>query len=571
MRRLTVRYRGSDHAALTDVGFSVLPAQMVALVGRSGSGKSTTARAITALLPRAVQLDGSILVGGQEILGVGPDRSAPNIALISQNADRALNPTMRIGQQLVEAQRARGCPRRVARARSVELLELMRFDDPNRVYRSYPDQLSGGMRQRALISIALASNPRVLIADEATTALDVETQRHMMDLLASLRQDLSMAVLLISHDANLVAAYADDVVELRDGRVVQRATERLAETGGTQPPRPGPAVVGPFVDPTGSFVEGTPLVELVNISHRFDGPRRGTSPTVALSDVSLTVRRGETLTLIGASGAGKTTLAHSILHSPPPTSGHVSIDGVDPTTLPAKVRPWQRASVQLIFQNRGAAFDPTWTVFRIVSEPLRVNHSGTRLERRARVRETLDRVGLPWLIFSSLRRSQLSGGQLQLLALARALAPLPELIICDEAFSAMDATTRTRALDVLTQFQREQGCSYLFITHDLDLAAAVSDRVAVLYRGQLCEVGPAARIFNAPTHPYSHGLTGRDSAPNQAGLTNPAANPAGRDDDTGCIFRSRCPRAQAICGQLRPRLRAVSASHEVACHFPYVP
>jgi peptide/nickel transport system ATP-binding protein len=503
---------------LRGLSFDLRRGETLAIAGESGSGKSITALAIMGLLPQpAVRVTaGSIRLGGTELTTLPESRMqalrGARIAMIFQEPMTALNPVMTIGRQLTEAIRAHDpVPTAEARARALAALRSVRLSQPERRLDQYPHELSGGMRQRVMIAMALALRPDVLIADEPTTALDVTVQREVLDLLRDLQRELSTAVILITHDMGVVAEMADRVIVMRDGREVESAaTVDLFETPrddytrellaavpriGGAAPRPAPAA-------------RDVLVRFDDVSVRFP-IRAGVFGRVraqvhAVEHVSFDVVRGETLSLVGESGCGKSTLAKALVGLVP-HSGRIEIGGKVLGELDGAGRKALRRDLQIVFQDPMAALDSRMTVGELIREPLAIHGIGTAAEQRARVRDLLERVDLP---AAAARRypHQFSGGQRQRICIARALALKPRLIVCDESVAALDVSIQARVLALLRDLQKEMGVSYLFISHDMAVVENISDRIAVMYLGQIVEMGSRAQLFGDPRHSYTRRL-----------------------------------------------------------------
>ncbi|MDG4834250.1 ABC transporter ATP-binding protein [Solwaraspora sp. WMMD1047] len=512
--QVVYRTRQGPVTAVDGANLMMRSGQTLALVGGSGSGKSTTAHAVIGLLPAGgVVSRGRVRYDGQDLVNL-PERRfralrGRQIGLVPQDPYLSLNPLQRIGTQVAEVLRIhRLASDRAAAARRVEeVLALAGLPDPATVAKRYPHELSGGMRQRVLIAIALAGEPRLLIADEPTSALDVTVQRRILDHLQTLTAELRMGLLLITHDLAIAADRADEVAVMADGRVVEHGPSRQLLTAPVHPytarlvsDRPGLARTvarrRPPVVPPGT----APLVEARDLVKEFPAPDGGRLRTV--NGVSLTIGPGETLGLVGESGSGKSTLARMLLRLTPPTAGHVLFDGVDITRTDGTALRSLRRRAQMVYQSAAASLDPRWTVRRIIEEPLRAFRIGDRTTRRRRVAELADRTALPGSVLDR-RPTELSGGQRQRVAIARALAPDPQLLVCDEPVSALDVTVQTQILSLLEELRRELGLSMLFISHDLAVMRQVADRVSVMYRGDIVETGDNEQLFTAPQHPYT--------------------------------------------------------------------
>ena len=519
---LAVAFRtGSELVtAVSDVNIDIAAGETVAIVGESGSGKSTTAAAVNRLLPEnGVITAGTIRFDGRELTEL-PESAmislrGAGIGLVPQDPMSNLNPLMRVGDQIAEALEVHGHTHGDAtKARVVELLEMVGIADAAQRVRQYPHEFSGGMRQRVLIAMGLACKPRLLIADEPTSALDVTVQRRILDQLDSLTDELGTAVFLITHDLALAAERADRIVVMFRGKVVEEGTS--AEVLGDPQHEYTKQLLAAAPSlasrrdalPHRDTATGTPFVEIRDLRKEFAlrAPKAGEPQTfTAVDGVSFEIRRGTTVSIVGESGSGKSTTANMVLGLEDATSGSILFDGLDLTTLRRKELFALRRRVQPVFQNPYASLDPRYTVEQSIAEPLRVHRIGTTATRHARVLELLDQVALPAAMAERLPH-ELSGGQRQRVAIARALALEPELVVLDEAVSALDVLVQAQILDLLADLQRRLGLSYLFISHDLAVVRMISDEVHVMQRGAVVESGTPERIFDDPQHPYTREL-----------------------------------------------------------------
>ncbi|QYG12612.1 ABC transporter ATP-binding protein [Microbacterium sp. PAMC22086] len=519
---LAVAFRtGSELVtAISDVDIDIAAGETVAIVGESGSGKSTTAAAVNRLLPEnGVITAGSIRFDGRELTDL-PENAmislrGAGIGLVPQDPMSNLNPLMRVGEQIGEALEVHGHTHGDAtKARVVELLEMVGIADAAQRAHQYPHEFSGGMRQRVLIAMGLACKPRLLIADEPTSALDVTVQRRILDQLDTLTDELGTAVFLITHDLALAAERADRIVVMFRGRVVEEGTS--AQVLGApqheytkQLLAAAPSLASRRdVLPQREAATGTPFVEIRDLRKEFAlrAPKAGEPQTfTAVDGVSFEIRRGTTVSIVGESGSGKSTTANLVLGLEDATSGSILFDGLDLTTLRRKELFALRRRVQPVFQNPYASLDPRYTVEQSIAEPLRVHRIGTTASRHARVLELLEQVALPAAMAERLPH-ELSGGQRQRVAIARALALEPELVVLDEAVSALDVLVQAQILDLLADLQKRLGLSYLFISHDLAVVRMISDEVHVMQRGVVVESGTPERIFDDPQHPYTREL-----------------------------------------------------------------
>ncbi|WP_433429828.1 ABC transporter ATP-binding protein [Nonomuraea sp. CA-141351] len=511
------RTRKQDVTVVKNVSMEILPGQTLAVVGESGSGKSTTAAAVNRLLP-----DNGRITGGQ-VLFDGRDLAratqremtairGAGIGLVPQDPMSNLNPLMRIGEQIAEALEVHGVAHgKAARARVLELLDLVGIPDPARRIGQYPHEFSGGMRQRALIAMGLACRPKLLIADEPTSALDVTVQRRILDQLEQLTAEMGTAVLLITHDLALAAERADVVAVMHDGRIVEtgRAAEILAEPGHEYTRRLLKAVPSLSSVRVQALVSGPPqeaedLVVVKDLRKVF--PIRGTGEELTAVDaVSFGIPRGRTVSIVGESGSGKSTTANLLLGLDDVTSGSIRFDGTDLAGLGRRELFAFRRRVQPVFQNPYASLDPRYPVGKSIAEPLRVHRVGSAAERAKTAAELLEKVSLPASMAERLPH-ELSGGQRQRVAIARALALSPELVVLDEAVSALDVLVQAQILELLAELQRELGLSYLFISHDLAVVRMISHAVHVMRDGRIVESGTAEEIFDHPEQDYTREL-----------------------------------------------------------------
>ena len=519
---LAVAFRtGSELVtAISDVNIDIAAGETVAIVGESGSGKSTTAAAVNRLLPEnGVITAGSIRFDGRELTDL-PENAmislrGAGIGLVPQDPMSNLNPLMRVGEQIGEALEVHGHTHGDAtKARVVELLEMVGIADAAQRAHQYPHEFSGGMRQRVLIAMGLACKPRLLIADEPTSALDVTVQRRILDQLDTLTDELGTAVFLITHDLALAAERADRIVVMFRGRVVEEGTSEQVLGAPQHEYTKQLLAAAPSLAsrrdalPQREAATGTPFVEIRNLRKEFAlrAPKAGEPQTfTAVDGVSFEIRRGTTVSIVGESGSGKSTTANMVLGLEDATSGSILFDGLDLTTLRRKELFALRRRVQPVFQNPYASLDPRYTVEQSIAEPLRVHRIGTTASRHARVLELLEQVALPAAMAERLPH-ELSGGQRQRVAIARALALEPELVVLDEAVSALDVLVQAQILDLLADLQKRLGLSYLFISHDLAVVRMISDEVHVMQRGVVVESGTPERIFDDPQHPYTREL-----------------------------------------------------------------
>ncbi|MWA02638.1 dipeptide ABC transporter ATP-binding protein [Actinomadura sp. LD22] len=518
---LTVSYltRNERVHAVRGADLDVRAGEIVALVGESGSGKSTTAHAVLRLLAPNASIDaGTVRFGGRDLAALSERElrtvRGARIGLVPQDPGVALNPVKRIGEQVAEVLRLHGlATRRTAPAAAVEALERAGMPEPGVRARQYPHELSGGMRQRALIAVAIAAGPQLIVADEPTSALDVTVQRRILDHLQHLTEELGTAVLLVTHDLGVAADRAARIAVMSQGRVVESGPARRiiedpqdAYTRRLLDSAPSLTAVRARPRPAAPAEPGEPGDVLVTAEHLvkdFPLPRGRT--VRAVDDVGLTLHRGRTLALVGESGSGKSTTARMILRLVPPTSGRIVFDGEDVTAATGAALRRLRRRAQLVYQNPYASLDPRFSIGEVITEPLRAFRVGDRASRTARARELLDRVALPAATLER-RPAELSGGQRQRVAVARALALEPDLVVCDEPVSALDVSVQAQVLDLLAELQDGTGLAYLFISHDLAVVRQIAHRVAVMRAGRIVETGPTGAIFADPAHDYTREL-----------------------------------------------------------------
>lgn len=517
VRQLHVDYQtdGGDVAGVAGIDLEVNRGEIVAIVGESGSGKSTLARAVLHLLAsNATSRAEELAFNGLDLTGLSRSEwhrvRGAQLALVPQDPTLSLDPLLPVGRQVAETLRIHGlASRSAAPKRAIELLAEAGVDQPEVRAQQLPSQLSGGLRQRALIAAALAGDPELLVADEPTSALDVTVQRQILDRLEQLRSERGLAVLLITHDLGVAADRADRIVVMQHGKVVEtgRAAVVLRApkheyTKSLVAAAPG---LGRTVVRERHFVDASdaPLLELEDV-HKTYGIRRGETLD-AVGGVSLHIHKGETYALVGESGSGKTTTARVALQLEPATSGRVRFAGEDVTGARGEAARELHRRFQLVHQSPFASLNPLRTIGQTIAEPLREFSVVAPKQRDARVAELLDSVALP-PEFASRRPEQLSGGQRQRVAIARALASEPECIVLDEAVSALDVSVQAQVLDLLARLQRETEVAYLFITHDLGVVRELADRVGVLRQGQMVETGYTTEVLDHPTEAYTRAL-----------------------------------------------------------------
>ncbi|PVE20543.1 glutathione ABC transporter ATP-binding protein GsiA [Microvirga sp. KLBC 81] len=554
VQELTAAFRveGAWRPVVRNLSFSIGPKETVAIVGESGSGKSVTALSIMRLLPRDTsRVTGRVLLKGRDLLGL-PNAEmrrvrGDDIAMIFQEPMTSLNPVLTIGFQIAEALMLhRRLSRAEADAETVRLLEKVRIPNARARLDDYPHRFSGGMRQRVMIAMALACRPKLLIADEPTTALDVTIQAQILDLIKSLQDEEGMSVLFITHDMGVVAEIADRTVVMLDGEAVESGSTEtifarprqgytraliasvpvLGSMAGRQHPMRLPVVdratgiLEPAVETPDTIVPSTrPVLEVKDLTTRFD-LRSGLFGRVggrvhAVENVSFSLARGETLALVGESGCGKSTTGRSVMRLIEPLAGSVRLDGEDLMGLSPRELQQRRRLIQMIFQDPFASLDPRMTIGTAIAEPLLINKLATRHEAREIAADLLSRVGLSP---DMTRRfpHEFSGGQRQRIAIARALAVGPKVIVADEAVSALDVSVKAQVVNLMLDLQADLHLAFLFISHDMAVVERVSHRIAVMYLGEIVEIGPRSAILENPQHPYTRRLLAAVPVPDPA-------------------------------------------------------
>ena len=500
--------------AVANVSLAISPGETLCVVGESGSGKSMIAHAVMGLLPRAVKpVAGSIRLAGRDLLALDEDAMQDvrgrEIGMIFQEPMTSLNPVMRVAEQIVEtfeAHRLHGKAERHARA--LALLAEVGLPDPARIAKAYPHELSGGQRQRVMIAMALALEPKLLIADEPTTALDVTTQAQILKLIDNLRRRHGTAVLFITHDMGVVAEIADRIAVLEKGVLVE---EGNADQVLGQPHHPYtqkllaavPSLTPPELRP---LSDTTPVISVNGLgkTYRKRSFFRPAHEVKAVDDVSFTLARGETLGLVGESGSGKSTVGRCCLRLIEPDGGTIMLGDVALSDLGPSALRQHRKRIQMVFQDPFASLNPRQTVGRIVSDgPMA--HGTPRNQALARAKELLELVGLSANAIDRYPH-EFSGGQRQRIGIARALALEPDVLVADEAVSALDVSVQAQILALIKDIQTRLGLAILFVTHDLRVAAQICDRIAVMQRGKIVESGPTAELFASPQHQYTRQL-----------------------------------------------------------------
>ncbi|CAH0340955.1 ABC transporter ATP-binding protein [Rhizobium sp. CECT 9324] len=527
IRDLTVHalLDGETRTLIDAVSFDLGRGEILGLVGESGSGKSMICRALVQLLPsKAITITGgSVMLGARDLTTLDEESMravrGAKIGMVFQNPTSHLDPVMRIGDQIAEGIRYhQGKSRRDAKAMAIDILAQVGFPDPERQYDNYPHEFSGGMRQRAMIAVALSCNPEILIADEPTTALDVTIQAQILKLLMDLRDARGLSIILITHDLGIVAQTCDRIAVLRHGQLLELGDKRqvlsnprhaytvsLLESHPSMPEEDGPASIQ-----SASAPAAKPLLEIDDLVVRFPTPgfsllKSGKSHVAAVNGVSLRVMPGETVGIVGESGSGKSTLARAILGLTPLSSGHISFEGLDLAQQRRQALAKIRTQAAMVFQDPYNALNPRMSIGAMLAEVLAVQNKVPANRIPARVHELLDLVGLD-REFATRRPQSMSGGQCQRAGIARALAVDPKLIIADECVAALDVTIQAQIIDLFRDLKSAMNLTLLFIAHDLAIVRNLCDRVVVMYRGQIVEEGRCEDVFARPQHAYTAAL-----------------------------------------------------------------
>ena len=522
INHLHLAYPNSTEWVVEDLSLTLQPGERLGLVGESGSGKSTIGKAILQMLPNGSTIQGELLFEGQDIARLTGDRlrkfRGETVALVFQDPMTRLNPLLTIGDHCIETLQAHeiGITRKQARTRAHEVLEAVKI--PAERWNQYPHEFSGGMRQRVAIALALILNPKLIIADEPTTSLDVTVAAEILTEIKRLCTERNMSLILISHDLAMVSETCDRIAVISKGKLVELNTTD-AIVNHPQHPYTQELLNSALYLQAGSAKKSNPikpeaLLTLTNLKQYYD--RKSNLITTlfskddrtirAVDGIDLIIHTNETLGLVGESGCGKSTLSKTILQLIKPTSGTVEFQGQNLAQLTHKRMQHQRRDIQMIFQDPSACLNPRMTVGESIADPLLIHNMATIVTAKPQVEALLHRVGLEPKTYLNRYPSQLSGGQQQRVAIARALITRPKLIICDEPVSMLDATVRTQVLDLMQDLKEEFELTYLFITHDLWVARFFCDRIAVMYHGKIIEIDRASTIFDQPQHLYTQTL-----------------------------------------------------------------
>lgn len=525
VENLQVAYRAGQPYVVDDVSFRLSPGERLGLVGESGCGKSTLGRAAMRLLSDSAQVEGRVLFEGKSVFDLSPTElrhfRGEAVALVFQDPMTRLDPLMTIGDHCLETLKSHEPNLSTQQAKDRAIATLKAVNIPQNRWSQYPHEFSGGMRQRVAIALALLLNPKLIVADEPTTALDVTVAAQILRELTRLCSERNMALILISHDLAMIGEYCDRVAVMYDGKIVE--TGSTAKIFGNPQHEYTRTLLDSALHLEGDGAterrddgETVPLLRLQALKQHYTIEQNFISRLFDKSDrtiravdgIDLELFPGETLGLVGESGCGKSTLSRTILQLLRPTSGKVEFLGRDLTRLKRQELQQQRRQIQMIFQDPHACLNPRMTIGQVIADPLLVHKLATPEKAKQDVEAVLKRVGLPPREFYDRYPGELSGGQQQRVAIARALITRPKLVICDEPVSMLDATVRTQVLDLMQDLKEEFELTYLFITHDLWVARYFCDRIAVMNGGKIVELGTAKAVFQNPQHPYTQSLLG---------------------------------------------------------------
>jgi peptide/nickel transport system ATP-binding protein len=576
---LTINYPNSV-PVIDRLSFAIGQGEAVGLVGESGSGKTQTALAIMGLLPENATTEGEVVFDGQDLLGLSQQElnryRTRRMSIVFQDPMSALNPYMRIGDMLnrilIEHELA---DEGQASSRSLEMLRLVGLPDVERQFESYPHQLSGGMRQRAMMAAALIGEPELVIADEPTTALDVTVQAQILALLRRLRDRFNTTLLLITHDLGVVAGNCERMLVLKNGKLIEAAPTRQIFSAPVHPDTKAMVAAAKRSDlglrspdrPTGD--EPALAIEGLAVSYSISAERRSRRRLEAVRSVSIAITPGETVAIVGESGSGKTSLARAIVGLVQAERGSMTLFGRSLESLVERRPNDVRRDLQMVFQDPAGSLNPAMRIDEIIIEPLTIHEPDEpKANRKDVVAELLQRVGLDAALARRFPH-ELSGGQAQRVAIARALVLKPRILICDEAVAALDGTIRQEILELLRAEQERSGLSLIFITHDLATVRQISHRVLVMYLGRICEVSETENLFLRPKHPYTKALL--DAVPiadpdvGIVVLSELGEAPSMLQPPTGCVFHPRCTYSILRCSDDPPELRKLGRA-SVACH-----
>ncbi len=571
--------------AVGGISLSVRQGECLGVVGESGAGKSQAFLGALGLLAPNGTVSGRASFGSTELVGKTSaelDRvRGLHVGMVFQDPMTSLTPHITVGDQIAEPLVLHvGATWREARLRALALLRLTRVTDPERRLKQYPHELSGGMRQRVMLAIALACEPTLLIADEPTTALDVTVQAQILALLADLKRERSMAMVLITHDLGVVAGLADHVAVMQAGRIVEQGPvgtilkeprHRYTRELLAAMPRIDAPAIAPHPAPDTTQVP--PLaVSGVSVDYSLRKGLVGRTLLRAVDSVSFEVQAGEALGIVGESGCGKSTLARAALRLLHQSKGRVVWMGRSLEGLSGRELRSMRRELQIVFQDPLASLDPRMTIAEIMAEPLRVHRRKLgRVERDAAVTEMMQRVGLTQDLLGRYPH-ELSGGQCQRVGVARAMVLKPRVLVCDEPVSALDVSVQQQVVNLLLGLKRETGMAIVFISHNLAVVKQLCERVLVLYLGRMMELASARDLYEHPLHPYTRELLAAvpipdpEVQPGRFARSVPGEPPSPLEPPSGCVFRTRCPHAIELCRQQRPPFERVGGDRQVACH-----
>jgi peptide/nickel transport system ATP-binding protein len=584
---LTVEGRapeGGWRNILGNVSITVEPGEVVALIGESGAGKTTLALAALGYCRAGTRIaSGAVRFGATEVLSLSregkQDFRGREVAYVAQSAASALNPSIRIGEQVSEGLLLHNLQDRVdPKTRATGLLTLLHLPNPTQMARRYPSQISGGQQQRAMMAMAMACEPKLLVLDEPTTALDVTTQIEVLKAIKDAIRERNTAAIYVSHDLSVVAQIATRIVVMRHGDIIEQGSaEEILENPRRDYTRSLLAAVRKMDNPSTTPEPARapmPLLKIAGVSASYHRTlfRTTRDSEMVLHDIGLSVMPGETLALVGESGSGKSTLVRVIAGLHKAAEGTIALANqpLQPTTRGRSKADLRK--IQIVFQSPEQALNPRINVGGAIGQVLRFYFDVSEAEITARTAELLEMVGLP-SGFAAKLPGELSGGQRQRVAIARAFAAKPDIILCDEFLSALDTLVAARILELMAKLKREHSVSYVFVSHDLATVAAIADRIAIMYQGRIVEIGRAIDVFAPPQHPYTRLLVQsvpqlrRDWLDEVIARHGPSRGSANQRTSRGCAFYGRCPFAiDGLCDRTPPPSRHLGDGHVILCH-----
>ena len=573
IKDLSVRY-GKQAPTIEHFNLNMKKGEIISVVGESGSGKTTVIRAVLGALAGGGKVtQGDILFNGKSLLTNTKDEwrqlRGTRISMIFQDCGGTLNPIRKIGSQFVEYICTHSkVSKDEAWKKGVSMLEKMRLPEAENIMNSYPHQLSGGMRQRVGIAMAMTFNPELLLADEPTSALDVTTQAQIVRQMMELRDDFHTGIIIVTHNIGVAAYMADQLIVMQNGKVVDQGTRDEVMNHPTSDYTKKLLAAVPEMEGAVLFKESDIVLSAKHIVKQFPASHGRT--LTACNDINLNVYKGKTLGIVGESGCGKSTFVRMVISLDKPTSGEILYHGKNLADLSKKETWLNRQNMQMVFQDPLASFDPKMKIVDILTEPLINFGKLKKSEKEAKARELLEMVELPG-DFVDRYPHNMSGGQRQRISIARALSLEPEILVCDEATSALDVSVQESVIELLVRLQKEKNISMLFICHDLALIRSFAHQIAVMYLGNIVEVIPGEDVTEHAVHPYTQALLGAQFSihmdPSQKIQSIESEAPSPLDVPKGCPFQNRCEHCTDRCKAEMPKLKEIAPGHAVACFY----